>query len=96
MESIKKAFVAYQTPVFFSLPALRYGGSVTYGQIYGIYNSFYPIHKGKPVIVPDFDEKCLDGNYRIKGHIQLFFVLTALVRLYFNKDVKRLYAMIKK
>ena len=66
------------------------------GEIFGIYNSFYPIHRGKPVIVPDFDDKCLEGNYVIKGHIQLFFVLTALTRLYFNKDVKRLYAMIKK
>ncbi|MBO4373585.1 MAG: DUF2953 domain-containing protein [Lachnospiraceae bacterium] len=66
------------------------------GQIYGVYTSFYPIHMGKPVIVPDFDNKCLEGNFLIKGHVQLFFVLTALIRLYFNKDVKRLYAMIKK
>ncbi len=94
---VLKKLLWHIRPRYFSL-YLHYGmedPSLT-GQIYGIYNSFYPIHKGKPVIVPDFDEKCLDGNYRIKGHIQLFFVLTALVRLYFNKDVKRLYAMIKK
>ncbi|MCR5650546.1 MAG: DUF2953 domain-containing protein [Lachnospiraceae bacterium] len=66
------------------------------GEIFGIYNSFYLIHMGKPVIVPDFDKRCLDGNYLVRGHIQLFFVLTALIRLYFNKDVKRLYAIIKK
>lgn len=65
------------------------------GEIFGIYNSFYPIHRGKPVVIPDFDNKCLDGNMTIRGHIQLFFVVTALIRLYFNKDVRRLYDMIK-
>lgn len=94
---VLKKLLWHIRPRYFSL-YLHYGlddPSLT-GQIYGVYSSFYPIHMGKPVIVPDFDKKCLDGNYRIKGHIQLFFVLTALVRLYFNKDVKRLYAMIKK
>ncbi len=66
------------------------------GEIFGIYNSFYPIHRGIPIVVPDFDNKCFDGNYTVKGHLQLFFVLTALIRLYFNKDVRRLYDMIKK
>ena len=66
------------------------------GQLYGFYNSLYGIHIGKPEVVPDFEHKCLEGDYLIKGHLQLLFVLTALVRLYFNKDVMRLWGMIKK
>jgi len=66
------------------------------GQLYGFYNSLYGIHMGKPEIVPDFEHKCLEGDYLIKGHLQLLFILIALVRLYFNKDVMRLWNMIKK
>ncbi len=94
--AVLKKFLWHIRPRKFSL-YLHYGmddPSLT-GQIYGVYNSFYPIHLGKPVIVPDFDNKCLDGQYMLKGHIQLFFLLTALIRLYFNDDVKRLYSIIK-
>ncbi len=94
---VLKKLLWHIRPRRFSLN-LRYGmedPSLT-GQIYGIYNSFYPVHRGIPVVVPDFNEKCLDGSYMIKGHIQLFFILTAAVRIYFSKDIKRLYNIIKK
>ena len=65
------------------------------GELYGFYNSLYGIHMGIPVVVPDFDKKCLDGNYYMKGYLPLIFVLISFLRLYFSKDFKRLWAMIK-
>ena len=76
---------------------LRYGfedPSLT-GEIFGFYNSLYPIHMGKPDIEPDFENKCIDLDAYLKGWIQLVFLLTAFIRLYFDKDVKRLYLIIK-
>lgn len=65
------------------------------GQLYGFYNSLYGIHLGKPDIVPDFEHSCFEGDYLIKGYVQVIFILIAAIKLYFNKDIKRLIAIIK-
>ncbi|MCR5704761.1 MAG: DUF2953 domain-containing protein [Eubacterium sp.] len=40
-------------------------------------------------ITPDFEKKVLDGYLSVKGRILLGIVLVYLLKLYFNRDVKR-------
>ena len=40
-------------------------------------------------IIQDFEKKVLDGYLQVKGKILLGIVLVYLVKLYFNRDVKR-------
>lgn len=45
---------------------------------------------------PDFEEVTFDGNIDLKGRFSLITLLIIGFRLYFNKDVKRLYRLYKK
>ncbi|MCR5486835.1 MAG: DUF2953 domain-containing protein [Lachnospiraceae bacterium] len=66
------------------------------GQIYGIYWSFWDLHHGKRIrLTPDFENDCFQGDFIIKGHVILFFVLIAAIRVYFNKKIRRLIGIVK-
>lgn len=66
------------------------------GEITGIICSFYPVYTSHLHLEPDFDKKVIDGDAHLKGHIQLIFVLIAAIRIYFDRDVRRLYRQIQK
>ena len=66
------------------------------GEIAGLIYSLSPIYRGDLRFVPVFDEKVIEGDLFFKGHIQLIFVLIAAARIYFNKDIRRLYRQIQK
>lgn len=68
----------------------------TTGQILMIISIIAPIFPRKLVIDPDFENVCFDGNILIKGRISLISAVIVLWRLFFNKDVKRLWHIIKK
>ncbi|MCR5747517.1 MAG: hypothetical protein K6G03_07395 [Lachnospiraceae bacterium] len=61
------------------------------GYITGLIYSLYPIYTNHLLLQPDFDGQALDADLNMKGHVQLIFVLIAAVRIYFNKDIRRLY-----
>ncbi|HAL32243.1 MAG TPA: hypothetical protein DCP46_04710 [Lachnospiraceae bacterium] len=65
------------------------------GETAGVIYSLYPIYREHLVLEPDFDEKIIDADIWAKGHIQLIFVLIAAIRIYFNKDIRRLYRQIQ-
>ncbi len=71
------------------------GDPASTGQVTGIIYSLYPIYTTHLLLEPDFDEKVTDADLSLKGHIQLIFVLIAAIRIYFNKDIRRLYSHIQ-
>ncbi len=66
------------------------------GEITGIIYSFYPVYTKHLHFQPDFDEKVIEADATLKGYVQLIFVLIAFVRIYFDKDIRRLYNQIQK
>ncbi len=60
------------------------------GELFAFYNSLYPLHRGIPEVVPDFNKKCLEADFFLKGGLQPLYVLIVFLRFYFDKDVKRL------
>lgn len=66
------------------------------GEITGMIYSFYPVYTRHLHYTPDFDNKVVKADGTAKGHIQLIFVLIAVARVYFDKDIRRLYNQIQK
>lgn len=66
------------------------------GGILAFLGILYPMLPRKLVIEPDFEEILLYGNVDIKGHIALIVLGVALLKLYFNKDCRRMWTIYKK
>ncbi len=66
------------------------------GQILSVYGILYPLLGQNVHICPDFEHKMLEGNLTAKGRISVFFLLQILWVLYYDKDVRRLYRLLKK
>lgn len=56
----------------------------------------YPFYHGKVSIVPVFDEKILEFDLVLKGRIYIGTLVAVLLKLYFNKKVKRFIHIMKK
>ncbi|MDD6811388.1 MAG: DUF2953 domain-containing protein [Lachnospiraceae bacterium] len=68
----------------------------TTGQILSYYGILYPLIGNHVTVTGDFEKKRLEGQIFIKGKIKLFKLLKAGIRIYFNKDIKRLLKLFKK
>ena len=64
--------------------------------IMAVYGMMYSFFQNKLVFVPDFNEKIIEADIHLKGHITLFTVLYCVCVCYFNKDVKKVIARFKK
>ena len=58
------------------------------GQVLAVLGALYPIHRGKFLVNPVWDQKILEGNARIKGRIYGILLLYMAGRLLFDKNVK--------
>ncbi len=56
------------------------------GGIYALYQGF----PGRIDITPDFDEKVIDGEVMIKGRIRSVHAILVVIRLFGNKDFRRM------
>ncbi len=72
------------------------GDPASTGEITGYICSFYPVYTHHLHLQPDFDNKVIEADGYAKGYIQLIFVLIAAARIYFDKDIRRLYNQIQK
>lgn len=73
------------------------GDPASTGQILSYYYGIlYPLVGNHVIIVGDFDHKRIEGTVFIKGKMRLFTFLKAVVRIYFNKDIKKLLKLFKK
>lgn len=68
------------------------------GQIFAIYGMLYPLIGQNVHIIGDFesDRTRLEGQIYIRGKIRAFTFLKAAIKIYFNKDIKKLIKLLKK
>lgn len=72
------------------------GDPASTAQILSYYGMLYPLLGDCVSVTPDFDEKRIEGTVFIKGKVKLFTFVKAAVRIYFNKDIRKLLKLFKK
>ena len=70
----------------------------TTGEILAIYGMLYPLIGQHVRVVGDFDcgKTHIEGQLYIRGRIRAITLIRTAVRIYFNKDIKKLIKMFKK
>ena len=66
------------------------------GEILAVCGMLYPILGPQVNVVGDFERKRLEGHLLLKGKIRFFTFLRVAVKIYFNKDIRKLYKLLKK
>lgn len=66
------------------------------GEILAVCGMLYPIIGGHVDVRGDFEKKRLEGQILIVGKLCMFTFLRAAVRIYFNKDIRKLYRLLKR
>lgn len=66
------------------------------GEILAVCGILYPILGPQVNVVGDFEKKRLEGRVFIKGKLRFFTFVRTAVRIYFNKDIRKLYGLLKK
>lgn len=66
------------------------------GQILAVCGMLYPLLGKYMDVAGDFERKRLEGHVFVKGKIRFFTFLRAAVKVYFNKDIRKLYKLLKK
>lgn len=73
------------------------GDPASTGQALAYYYSIlYPFLGPQANVQGDFEQKRIEGTALIKGKIKLFTFIKAAVRIYFNKDIRKLLKLFKK
>ena len=72
------------------------GDPATTAEIMGAYGALYPKLYKKVRYTPDFEEKVLEGEIHLKGHITVFTLVYSAAVCYFNRDVKKVIKRFKK
>lgn len=66
------------------------------GEILAVCGMLYPIIGGHVDVRGDFEKKRLEGQALIVGKLRMVTFLRTVVRIYFNKDIRKLYKLLKK
>lgn len=66
------------------------------GQILAVCGMLYPVFGEHMNVVGDFEQKRLEGRIFMKGRIYGITLLYVCLKIYFNKNVKKLYKLLKK
>lgn len=66
------------------------------GQIMAVYGMLYPLIGQHVFIQADFEEKIVEGDLYIKGKITAIVFLIAALKLYMDKNVRKLLKMLKR
>lgn len=66
------------------------------GQIMAVYGMLYPLIGQHVFIQADFEEKIVEGDLYIKGKITVIVFLIAALKLYMDKNVRKLLKMLKR
>lgn len=68
----------------------------TTGEILAVCGMLYPLLGPQVNVVGDFEKKRLEGRVFIRGKLRFFTFVRVAVRVYFNKDIRKLYGLLKK
>ena len=60
----------------------------TTGYILAMHGILYPIIGNDIVIEPDFENQVLEGKFFLKGRITIFVLLHAVIKIYFDKNLR--------
>lgn len=66
------------------------------GEILAVCGMLYPIIGGHVDVRGDFENKRLEGQVLIVGKLRMFTFLRTAVRVYFNRDIRKLYKLLKR
>jgi len=72
------------------------GDPASTGQILGYMYVAATLLRINLKVVPDFDNKVFVLDARLKGHVTIFVIAFQALRLYMDKNIKRLYRRISK
>ena len=67
----------------------------TTGRILMVLGILYPIIGNNIDVTPDFEKEVLEGSILLKGRLSLYFIIVIAIRVFFNKDIRRLYKRLK-
>ena len=72
---------------------VRFGFEDPYrtGQVLAGLSILYPFYGENVDIYPDFEQKILEGDLYIKGHVRMVHLAVLLWRLFFNRYIRRTY-----
>lgn len=72
------------------------GDPASTAQILAVHGMLYPFIGNHITIVPDFENTVIEGDLFIKGRITVFKILKTAVKVYFNKDVRKVLRLLKR
>lgn len=72
------------------------GDPASTAQILSVQGILYPIIGNYISITPDFERSVFEGDFFIKGKITAFRILKTAVKVYFNKDMRKVIRLFKK
>lgn len=93
---LKAVFKALKPDKFEADITVGMDDPATTGQILAIYGMLYPFIGQNVQITGDFEQTHVEGNIYIRGKIRAFTFLRTAIRVYFNKDFRKLIKLLKK
>lgn len=72
------------------------GDPASTGQLLALQGMLYPVLQSRVRIVPDFDEKRIEGTFHAKGRIRTVTVLICGLRVLINKNFRQLIKLLRK
>ncbi|MBR6222112.1 MAG: DUF2953 domain-containing protein [Lachnospiraceae bacterium] len=59
------------------------------GQTLGFISFFLPLYHNRVAVIPDFQNKVIEGEIHLKGHITIFYIIKVALKLYFDKKIRK-------
>ena len=66
------------------------------GELLGFICALRPVYGKHFMVEPDFEREVLEGDFFMKGHLQLYVVAVVLLKYYFNKNFMRFVKRVKR
>lgn len=72
------------------------GDPASTAQVLAIHGMLYPFIGNHITITPDFENTIVEGDLFVKGRITVFKVLKTAIKVYFNRDVRKVLRLLKR
>lgn len=72
------------------------GDPASTAQVLAIHGMLYPFIGNHITITPDFENTIVEGDLFFKGRITVFKVLKTAIKVYFNRDVRKVLRLLKR
>lgn len=72
------------------------GDPASTGQVLAVHGMLYPLLGEHVSLVPDFEEKHIEGEFQLKGHITICMLLICALRVILNKEIRQLIQRLRK